>query len=125
MQTPPIKKLDGSWARNNAQKALRSAEHLENIFQLNTAENNDVLSDVVLQDSVEIPLTSPAEVKSEIRTNMNPKKAPGYDLIIGQILIELPRKALVKLTNLINTSSPEVCTSTVEGGRGHHDSKTW
>jgi hypothetical protein len=104
MQTPPIKKLDGSWARNNEQKALRFAEHLENIFQPNTAENNEVLSDVVLQDSVEIPLTSPAEVKTEIRTNINPKKAPGYDLITGQILIELPRKALVKLTNLINAS---------------------
>jgi hypothetical protein len=55
MQTPPIKKLDGSWARNNEQEALRFAEHLENIFQPNTAENNEVLSDVVLQDSVEIP----------------------------------------------------------------------
>jgi hypothetical protein len=42
----------GSWARNNEQKALRFSEHLENIFQPNTAENNEVLSDVVLQDSV-------------------------------------------------------------------------
>jgi hypothetical protein len=55
MQTPAIKILDGSWARNNEQKALRFAEHLENIFQPNIAENNEVLSDVVLQDSVEIP----------------------------------------------------------------------
>jgi hypothetical protein len=56
---------------------LRFAEHLENIFQPNTTENNEVLSDVVLQHSVEIPLTLPAEVKKEIRTNINPKKAPG------------------------------------------------
>jgi hypothetical protein len=104
MQTPPIKKLDGSWARNNEQKSLRFAEHLENIFKPNTADNNEVLSNVVLQDSVEILLTSPAEVKREIRTNINPKKAPGYDLITGQILIELTRKALVMLTNLINAS---------------------
>jgi hypothetical protein len=40
MQTSSIKKLDGSWARNNEQKTLRFAEHLENIFQPNTPENN-------------------------------------------------------------------------------------
>jgi hypothetical protein len=43
-------------------------------------------------------------VKREIRTYINPKKSPGFDLITGQTLKELPRKALVKLTNLINTS---------------------
>jgi hypothetical protein len=96
--------MDGSWARNNEQKASRFAEHLENIFQPNTAENNEVLPDVIQQDSAEIPLTSPAEVKREIRANINPKKSPGFDLITGQILKELPRKALVKLTNPINAS---------------------
>jgi hypothetical protein len=40
----------------------------------------------------------------EIRTNINSKKSPGFHLITGQTLKELPRKALVKLTNLINTS---------------------
>jgi len=104
MQTPPIKNMDGSWARNNGQKVLRFAEHLENIFQPNTTERTEVLPDVIRQDSVEIPLTSPAEVKREIKTNINPKMSPGFDLITGQILKELPRKSLVKLTNLINAS---------------------
>ena len=36
--------------------------------------------------------------------NINPKKSPGFVLITGQILKELPRKSLVKLTNLINAS---------------------
>jgi len=127
MQTPPIKNMDGSWARNNGQKVLRFAEHLENIFQPNTTERTEVLPDVIRQDSVEIPLTSPAEVKREIKTNINPKKSPGFDLITGQILKELPRKSLVKLTNLINASFhlKYVCTSTVKVGRGRHDSKTW
>jgi hypothetical protein len=48
--------MDGSWARNNEQKASRFAEHLENIFQPNTAENNEVLPYVIQQDSAEIPL---------------------------------------------------------------------
>jgi len=49
MQTPPIKNMDGSWARNNEQKALRFAEHLENIFQPNTTESTEVLPDVIRQ----------------------------------------------------------------------------
>ena len=30
------------------------------------------------------------------------KKSPGYDLITGEILKNLPRKAIIKLTNLVN-----------------------
>jgi hypothetical protein len=37
------------------------------------------------------------EVAKEIRTNLNPKKAPGFDLITGKILKKFKRKALVKL----------------------------
>ena len=103
MQTPPIKNLDGSWAKNNEQKCMRFAEHLENIFQPNPAENDEELSDVE-GESEEILLTTPTEVANEIKTNLNPAKAPGFDLITGQILKELPRKALVKLTNLLNAS---------------------
>ena len=73
MLTPPIKNMDGSWARNNEQKALRFTEHLENIFQPNTTESSEVLPDIIQQDSVEIPLTSPAEVKREIKKKINPK----------------------------------------------------
>lgn len=35
---------------------------------------------------------------------MNPKKAPGYELITGGVLKQLPRKGIVKLTNLINAA---------------------
>lgn len=52
----------------------------------------------------EIDLVRSKEVVSEIRNNINPKKAPGFDLITGQILKMLPRKGIVKLTNLINAS---------------------
>ena len=36
--------------------------------------------------------------------NINPKKAPGFDLITGEVLKNLPRKAIVKLTTLINAA---------------------
>jgi hypothetical protein len=38
----------------------------------------------------------------KIRTHLNSKKAPGFDLITGEILKHLKRKALVKLTTLFN-----------------------
>jgi hypothetical protein len=44
----------------------------------------------------------PREVAEEIRTNLNTKKAPGFDLITGEILKNFKRKTLVKLTTLIN-----------------------
>jgi hypothetical protein len=47
-------------------------------------------------------LVTPGEVAEEIRTNVSPKKAPGFDLIRGEILKNFKRKALVKLTTLIN-----------------------
>jgi hypothetical protein len=104
MQIPPIKKIDGSWARNNEQKAYRFAEHLEKAFQPHATDSNETLPEVIQQVSAEIPLTSPAEIKQEIKSKTNSIKAPGYDLITWQILKELPRKALVKLTNLINAA---------------------
>lgn len=37
----------------------------------------------------------------EIRINLDPKKSPGLDLITGEILKQLPRKAIVKLIFLM------------------------
>jgi hypothetical protein len=49
-----------------------------------------------------LPLVTPREVAEAIRTNLNPKKASEFDLIIGENLKKFKRKALVKLTTLIN-----------------------
>jgi hypothetical protein len=40
-----------------------------------------------------IPLATPRGVAEEIRTNLNPKKAPGFDLITGEILKNFKRNA--------------------------------
>jgi hypothetical protein len=98
-QVPPIKTTDGRWARNNLEKANTFAQHLEKRFHpypglciLPVLNSNDYLG--------KIPLATPREVAEEIRTNLNPQKAHGFDLIIGEILKNF--KALVKLTTLIN-----------------------
>jgi hypothetical protein len=104
MHTPPIKNIDGTWARNNEEKALKFADYLEQIFQPNTTDNNETLENMLEQENVSIQNVTLNEVKHEIKVNIESKKAPGFDLITDEILKELPDKAILKLTNLINAS---------------------
>jgi hypothetical protein len=97
---PPIKEADERWAYNNLEKALTVA-HLEKRFHINPGlDTLPILNSNVYLDK--IPLATPREVAEEIRTNLNPQKAPGFDLITGGSLKNFKRKAVVKLTMLIN-----------------------
>ena len=103
MQFPQIRQDDGSWAKNNEQKAKIFANHLETTFQPHGENENTPGWEEPVQENKEIQLTTPKEVSVEIN-NINPKKAPGFDLITGEVLKNLPRKAIVKLTTLINAA---------------------
>jgi hypothetical protein len=68
---PPIKITDGTWARNNWEKANTFVQHLEKRFHpypglgtLPVIKSNDYLD--------KIPLATPREVAEVIRTNLNP-----------------------------------------------------
>ena len=103
--TPPIRKEDGTWARNNKQKADTFADHLENIFKPNEIDSDIDIQEVTnREENITIKLVTPKEVANEIETNLNPKKAPGFDLITGNILKQLPKKGIVKLTHLFNAA---------------------
>lgn len=105
IQCPPIKKPNGEWARDDHEKADVFASHLEKIFQTHESQENGE-NRTLGENSEEdiISLTSPKEVSEEIKKNINPKKAPGFDLITGEILKQLPRRGIVKLTNLFNAA---------------------
>jgi hypothetical protein len=98
-QVPPIKKTDGRRAPNNLEKANTFAQHLKKDSISLTRHITGFTSNNYLD---KIPLVTPREVAEEIRNNLNPKKAPGFDLITGEILKNFKRKALVKLTTIIN-----------------------
>lgn len=104
MSIPPIRKEAGPWARSNKQKADVFAEHLADIFKPNQTEIETILEEVQNNDSLEITPVTPEEVAKEIKTNLNLKKAPGFDLITGQILKQLPTKGIVMLTYLTNAA---------------------
>lgn len=46
---------------------------------------------------------SKSEVHKTIMESLNPHKAPGYDLITGKILRELPKEGFIYLTKLYNS----------------------
>lgn len=103
VQIPPIRNSDGKWAITNEQKAFRFAQYLEDTFQPNES-SIEILETENLSQSQRIRLVTPKEVLREIQNNISSKKSPGYDLITGEILKHLPRKAIVKLTRLINAA---------------------
>lgn len=104
---PPILLPDGSWARNNQEKSEAFADHLSNVFKPNPTAH---VNDKEIQDLLNSPsqLSLPihpfkiSEVINVIKTELKPFKAPGYDLITGKMLKELPKKAFMFLTFIFN-----------------------
>jgi hypothetical protein len=103
LHIPPVRKHDSKWARNNKEKAETFADHLEKTFQPHEKRTMDNLQRIEEAQNQTIPPTTPKEILIAIK-NINPKKAPGFDLIKGQILKQLPHKAVVKVTHLYNAA---------------------
>lgn len=104
LQIPPIKNND-TWARNPKQKAELFANHLEETFQpypRQTAEED--ITPVEKIDDQGIRAITLQELKWEIKNNLNAKKAPGYDLIMGQVIKALPERGMRKLLHIMNAA---------------------
>jgi hypothetical protein len=102
-QIPPIRGENNIWATSAKQKVEIFAAHLEETFKpidKQTEEENIFRFDK--QDNVEIATVSLRELKNEIKTNLSSKKSPGYDLITGDIIKNLPDKGVRKLLQIIN-----------------------
>jgi hypothetical protein len=105
---PPIRRVDTSWARTDPEKAQAFAHYLETVFT--PLPTNDPDGEAEINDYLEAscqigpPLKhiSPKEIQQEIN-NTKPRKTPGYDLITGEILKHLTRKALAMLTAIFNS----------------------
>ena len=107
MSIPPIRKADTSWAKSDDEKAMEFADHLQQVFTPHHLQNptDAALSaflDVPCQMSLPIKPFSPNEVADAL-AHINVHKAPGYDLISGKVLKELPKKAILLLTILYNS----------------------
>ncbi|PNF15162.1 hypothetical protein B7P43_G14817, partial [Cryptotermes secundus] len=106
---PPIRTPQGGWARNNKEKAKVFAEHLTQVFQphpteLKSDEEEKIQQFLESPYPLEYPLKpfKNNEIKNIISSNLNPKKAPGYNLITGKVLKELPEKGIRYITQIFN-----------------------
>jgi len=103
---PPLRKPDLSWARSNMEKTNHFAQHLAKVFAPHPKNNsNDEMEaylDIPCQLSPTLIAFSSTQVRQVIK-QLNPHKAPGYDLIDGTVLKTLPRKAIVLLTSIFNS----------------------
>jgi hypothetical protein len=105
MHVPPLKNDDGSWAKSDKQKVSLFAAYLEETFQplpRQTANENTTTASKV--DDLNIRHVTLLELKTEINNNLSIRKAPGYDLITGQIVKAIPIKGLRKLVQIINAA---------------------
>jgi hypothetical protein len=108
ISVPPIRKADRSWAKSDLEKTKNFAEHLSQVFTPHHSQhhyNNDEIEkflDAPCQMSLPIKAFSPREVRQVIE-KVNQHKALGYDLITGEILKQMPKKAIVLLTTIYNS----------------------
>lgn len=107
---PPIRMSNGTWARTDKQKADVFAERLVEVFQPFPSEipqaEEEVITSVLEQPhqmALPIKAIKLSEVKSMISRNLDPKKAPGYDLITGAVIKQLPEKAIMLITHIFNS----------------------
>jgi hypothetical protein len=90
---PPIRNADQTWARNDKEKANTFAGHLENTSKPNDLPQNEGHKTEInkalkepLQIIKPIKFLTPKEIRNIIQEDLNPRKAPGFDLITGRIL---------------------------------------
>ena len=105
----PLLQEDGNWGKQTRKKLqpslITSPKYLP--IRRKTNNNNNFENTIKTSLGLACPMTrtikrfSPSEDKEEIKKYAN-HKAPGLDLITGQILNELPSTAVLLLTTIYN-----------------------
>ncbi|KAI5729681.1 hypothetical protein M8J76_005309 [Diaphorina citri] len=107
---PALKKAPGEYARSSEEKANMFGDHLSSVFQPFPPDANadmdkqseiEQFLDTPCQMSMPIKPISPADIKFALK-NIKKNKAPGYDLITGKILQELPERGILLMTHIFN-----------------------
>ncbi|KAI5726243.1 hypothetical protein M8J77_025720 [Diaphorina citri] len=107
---PALKKAPGEYARSSEEKANMFGDHLSSVFQPFPPDANadvdkqaeiEQFLDTPCQMSMPIKPISPADIKFALK-NIKKNKAPGYDLITGKILQELPDRGILLMTHIFN-----------------------
>jgi hypothetical protein len=105
----PIRTPLGIWASSNIHKAHAFARHLAEVFQPHPVGNPQEEEAIIqfLETPYQLEQPVPPIRRTEVHTTINSlhlHKSPGYDLITGRILHELPTVAIKFLTQLFNAA---------------------
>lgn len=107
---PPIRMVNGNWARSNKEKADTFAIHLTKVFQPFPPEQQQEDAEFGVRQFLESPCQMSPPIAEFLKNditktinNLNLHKAPGYDLITSKILKELPEIGLDYITVLFNS----------------------
>jgi hypothetical protein len=106
---PPILRDDRTWCITDDDRAASFASYLSQVFTTPKAHPTSTLDDQILTylDSA-CPMSMPnypfshTEILAEI-IRISPRKAPGFGLLTGRILKELPKEATTLLTTIYNS----------------------
>jgi len=109
MAIPLLRKPGSSWECSNMAKTKHFGQNLAKAFIQHSRNNNDDEIEAYLDTPCRLSppflAFSPTQVRQVIM-QLNPHKAPGYDLIDGTVLKILPTKAIVLLTSIFNSMLP-------------------
>jgi hypothetical protein len=99
----------GTLARTNTEKAHAFATHLAKVFQPHPSENEPEEKEALIHlletpYQLEPPINRLNRLESQEVNRLKTKKSPGYDLITGKILKELPIVGIKHLTQLFNAA---------------------
>ena len=106
---PPLRTAGGEWAKSDAQKANVLADHFAQVFrpydsELSRSEEREIIHALGTPSRLNTPVKKfkLSEVRSMVN-RLRSTKAPGYDLITGQILKELPDVGIKAITLIFNS----------------------
>jgi hypothetical protein len=106
---PTLRTKRGEWAKSVAQKANVLADLFANVFKPYTSEmpeeqEREILRALGTPGRLETPVKKfkVTEVRSAIQQLLS-RKAPGYDLITGKILKDIPDIGIRAITQILNS----------------------
>lgn len=104
----PLRKMDGSWAKTDAEKATLFAQHFSTVFVPHQDVKDDNFIEIVnefLDSPLQLSPCPPPFTLADIRTevaSLPKKKTPGSDLITNEVVKEIPEVGLLFLTRIFN-----------------------
>lgn len=105
----PLQRPDGTWTRSYQEAADEFRRHLADVFQPHQTVHSDLdlgteMTKLTPNPIDEFAKISHHEVADMIKFKIKTKKAPGMDLITGELLKQLPNLALKKLADIFNAA---------------------